>query len=138
MRKNHLKPLYLLGVCNNLFIFDQYNFSLLTNYLKALVLRFSRTYNCLHFFRLRSNGNSFLSFWIEVRINIFVLRDFTNLLHFYFLNICSQICHFHNLLSESFIHEWSVVTPDVRFYGEPIYLECFDNFPKDYWIHHYC
>ena len=89
LRKNHLKPLYLLGICNNLFIFDQYNFLLLTNYLKALVLRFSRTFNCLrHFFRLRSNGNSFLSFWIEVHINIFVLRDFANLLHFYFLNIC--------------------------------------------------
>ena len=86
-------------------------------YLKALVSRFSRTFDCLwNLFRIRSKSNS--SYLTEIRIIFFVLCNFVDLLNFYFLSIYFKdlfLRYFrfisHNLFTERFIHKWSVHAP---------------------------
>ena len=85
-------------------------------YLKALVSRFSKTFDCLwHFLQLRSNSNSFLSFLIEKRINFFALRNFSDFLHFYFLNMVIRFDLFiMSLLTVLFIN--GALLPAMNFF----------------------
>ena len=118
-KKNNLK--LLLSPCCQLWFF---HFRLMRFlhcwcwliYLKKLVSQFSNTFDCLWYYFLRSNSDSFVSFLIHIRI---IFLFFAQLCQYSSLPLFKDLFlrfGLYNLLIESLIHKWSVVTPDVLFF----------------------